>query len=97
MDILENMMELNIQYQFILTKSMIFFDRIKYLIMLKINIPYVYFHKYAKIKVNSDDSDDLPLKKAVIMHNNIIFIKSVFNENHKHYFYKVYLEKCSYI
>ena len=61
MDILENMMELNIQYQFILTKSMIFFDRIKYLIMLKINIPYVYFHKYAKIKVNSDD--DLPLKK----------------------------------
>ena len=61
MNILENMMELNIQYQFILTKSMIFFDRIKYLIMLKINIPYVYFHKYAKIKVNSDD--DLPLKK----------------------------------
>ena len=40
---------------------MIFFDRIKYLIMLKINIPYVYFHKYAKFKVNSDD--DLPLKK----------------------------------
>ena len=77
-----------------------FFDRIKYLIMLKINIPYVYFHKYAKIKVNSDnsdDSDDLPLKKEVIMHNVIIFIKSVFNENHKHYFYKVYLEKCSYI
>ena len=38
-----------------------FFDGIKYLIMLKINIPYVYFHKYAKIKVNSDD--DLPLQK----------------------------------
>ena len=29
--------------------------------MLKINIPYVYFHKHAKIEVNSDD--DLPLKK----------------------------------
>ena len=55
------------------------FDRITYLIMLKSNISDVFSNKYKKIKTNSDD--DLPLEKALNMHNIVIFIKTVFNEN----------------
>ena len=48
--------------------------------MLKSNISDGYFHKYTKIKINSDD--DLTLEKAINMHNVVILIKSVLNENH---------------
>ena len=47
--------------------------------MLKSNISDDYFHKYTKIKINSDD---LTLEKAINMHNVVILIKSVLNENH---------------
>ena len=53
-----------------------FFDRIRYLIMLKSNISYVVSHKYTEIKINS--IDDLPLEKAITMHNVIMIIKLVF-------------------
>ena len=38
-----------------------------------------------KIKINADDH--LPLQKTITMHNVTILIKSVFNENHNHYYY----------
>ena len=47
-----------------------FLDKIRYLIMLKSNISYVVSHKYTEIKINS--IDDLPLEKAITMHNVII-------------------------
>ena len=42
--------------------------------MFKINILDVYSHKYAKIKINSDD--DLPLEKTINMQNIVILIKT---------------------
>ena len=53
-----------------------FFDKIRYLIMLKSNISYVVSHKYTEIKINS--IDDLPLEKAITMYNVIMLIKLVF-------------------
>ena len=46
-----------------------------------------------KIKIDSDD--DLPLEKTLHMHIVIILSKSVFNEDYNHYYYQVFLEKCS--
>ena len=48
------------------------FDRIRYLIMIKCKISDVYFHKYAKIKINWDD--DLPLEKMINIHNVVMLI-----------------------
>ena len=59
-------------------------------ITLKSNISDIYSHKYTKIKINSDD--DLFLEKTKTTHFVVILIKSVFNENHNHYYYKVFLE-----
>ena len=70
------------------------FDRIRLLIRFKSSIKYVDSHNYAKIKIDSDD--DLPLKKTLTMHNVVILIKSVFNKNQNHYYYNIFLEKCSY-
>ena len=30
------------------------------------------------------------------LHNFMTFIKSVFNKNQNHYYYNIFLEKCSY-
>ena len=67
------------------------FDRIRCLIRLKTNISSIYSHKI-RIKIDSDD--DLPLEKTINMHNALIIFRSLFNENHNHYYYKVFLEKC---
>ena len=46
--------------------------------------------------------DILLCKKAefqtfmIIKKQNVVILKSVFNENHNHCYYKVFLEKCSY-
>ena len=58
---------------------------IRYPIGLKSGITYVDSHDYTKIKIDSDD--DLPLKEIVNFHNVVIFIRSVFNENHNWYYY----------
>ena len=69
------------------------FDRFRYLILLKCAISYVASYNYAKIKIDLDG--DLPLEKALSLHN-VIIVKSVFDKNHNQYFYKTFLEKCSY-
>ena len=67
------------------------FDRIRYVITLQRNISDVSSHKYIKATINS--YDDLHLEK---MHNVIILIKAFFGKNIIIYFYKMFLEKCSY-
>ena len=39
---------------------------------------------------------DLPLERTLNVHNVLIRIKLVFNENYNHYYYQVFLEKYSY-
>ena len=50
-------------------------------------------YNYAKIKIDSHDS--LPLEKTSTLHNVIILIKLVFNKYQTHYYYNIFLEKCS--
>ena len=54
---------------------------------MKSRITYVFSHNSAKIKIDSDD--DLPLEVS------LIHIKSVLNENQNHYYYNIFLGKCS--
>ena len=61
--------------------------------MLRDNISDISSHKYSKIKINSDD--DLHLGKTITMDYVIILSKFVFNENHNHYYYQLFLEKFS--
>ena len=49
--------------------------------------------KYVKIKFNSDV--DLPLKKALEIHNMVIVVRSVFHGD-KRYYPQVFLEECLY-
>ena len=70
------------------------YDRIRYLISLKSGITYISSHYFAKIKVDSYGS--LPIKKILTLNNVIIHIKSVLNKDKSHYYYKIFLEKCSY-
>ena len=55
---------------------------------------YIFFHYFAKIKVDSYDS--LPIEKILTLHNVIKLIKSLLNKDKNHYYYKTFLEKCSY-
>ena len=60
----------------------------------KSGITYISSHYFAKMKVDSYDS--LPIEKRLNLHNVIIHIKSVLNTDKNHYYYKIFLEKCSY-
>ena len=70
------------------------YDKIRYLISIKTGITYIISCYFAKIKV--DSYDYLPIEKTFSLHNVIIDIKSVLNKNKNHYYYKIFLEKCSY-
>ena len=70
------------------------YDRIRYLISLKSSITYIFSHYFAKIKVDSYDS--LSIEKIFTFHNVVILITSVLNKDKNHYYYKIFLEKCSY-
>ena len=68
--------------------------RIRYVTSIKSCITYIFFHYFAKIKVNSYDY--LPIEKILTLHNVRILIKSVLNKDKNHYYFKIFLEKCSY-
>ena len=70
------------------------YNRIRYLISLKSSITCVFSHCYVKIKVDSYDS--LPIEKGLNVHNVIILNKSIFNKDQNHYYYDIFLKKCSY-
>ena len=69
------------------------FHGMRCFIRWKSNISSVYSHN-TKIKIDFDD--DLPLAKAITMHNIVLLIKSAFNEYYNQYHYQVFLEKYSY-
>ena len=69
------------------------FDRIGYFISLKSAITIYFFSLFWKNQVDSHDF--LPIEKSLTLHNVIILIKSVINKVKNHYFYKIFLEKCS--
>ena len=66
----------------------------RYFIGVKTGITYVISHNYGKIKV--DSSDSLPLEKTLSLHNNIMFIKSVFNKDKNNHYYDIFLGYGSY-
>ena len=70
------------------------YNRIRYLIIQKSGITYIFSHTFAKIKVDSYDS--LPIEKRLSLHNVIMRIKSVLNKVKNYCYYKIFLEKCSY-
>ena len=70
------------------------YNSIRYLIGEKSVITYVISHNYAKIK--SDLYNPLPLEKTLIFRDVIILIKKVLTKNQNHYYYNIFLEKCSY-
>ena len=70
------------------------YNRIRYLIFLKIGITYVFHHCYAKIKV--DFFNSLSIEKTLTLQNVIIHINSALNKDQNHYYYNAFLEKCSY-
>ena len=67
-------------------------DKIRYLVSLKSNTTHIYFHYFAKIKV--DSFDYLPIKKTMTLRDVMIFIKSVLNKDKNDYYYEIFLEKC---
>ena len=52
-----------------------------------------YDEKYTKIKFNLDN--DLPLNKAIEIHNATIVVWAVFHENNR-YYPQVFLDECLY-
>ena len=68
--------------------------RIRYLIRLKSSITYIFSHYFAKIKVDSYCS--FPIEETLTLYDVIIIFKSVLNKDKKHYYYEIFLGKCSY-
>ena len=66
----------------------------RYLIMLKSNFWDVYYDKYTKIKIDSDDT--LTLEKTLNIENLVTLTKSVFNKNQNHYYCETLLEPFLY-
>ena len=63
-------------------KYVAIYNRISYLISLKSGIAYISPHNFAKIKVDCYYS--LPIKKIMTLHNVIIHIKLVLNNDKNH-------------
>ena len=72
----------------IIALNIIVFDRIWYAIMFERNVSDVHSHKYANIKINSNE--DFLLEKTLNMHNLVIVVKYVFNKNHNHCYYNFF-------
>ena len=70
------------------------YNRIRNLIGIKGGNTYVVSYSY--VKINVDSYDYLLLENILILHNVIILIKSVFNENQNHYYHKIILGKGYY-
>ena len=64
------------------------------LLVIILLLVMVFFHNYARIKIDSYNS--LPVEHILTLHNVIILIKSVLNEYQNHYYYNMLLEKCLY-
>ena len=69
------------------------YNRIGYLISLESSITYVFLTILRKLKLIAMIL--LPIEKILTLYNVIILIKSVINKSKNHYYYKIFLEKCS--
>ena len=69
------------------------YNRIGYLISLESSITYVFLTILRKLKLIAMIL--LPIEKILTLYNVIILIKSVLNKSKNHYYYKIFLEKCS--
>ena len=72
----------------------IIYNRIRDIISPKSSITYIFSNYYLEIKVDSYDS--LPIEKILTLHDAVILIKSVLNNDKNHYYYKIFLEKFPY-
>ena len=70
------------------------YKSIRYLVSLKSDITYIFSCYYEKINV--DFYDYLPIEKILTLHDVIILVKSALNKDQNYYYYKIFLEKCSY-
>ena len=68
------------------------YNRIRYLIIQKRRIHMIFSHNFAIILMILY----LPLEEILTLHDVIILFKSILNKNQNHYYYKAFLEKCSY-
>ena len=87
----KNILVYDISYKSLIgaKKLRIWFNKVSEFMM-----EFMFFsYNYAKIKIDSYDS--LPLEKTSTLHNVIILIKLVFNKYQTHYYYNIFLEKCS--
>ena len=66
-------------------------NKIRYFIGQKIDITYVIFHNYARVKIDSYDS--LPLEKTLNLRNIIMLIRSVFDADQNRDYYNIFSEK----
>ena len=69
------------------------YNKIGYLISLESSITYVFLTILRKLKLIAMIL--LPIEKILTLYNVIILIKSVLNKSKNHYYYKIFLEKCS--
>ena len=58
---------------------------------ISLSITYIFSHHFAKIK----NYDSLTMAKRLTLRNVIILIKWVLNKDKNHYYYTIFLEKCS--
>ena len=73
---------------------MTLFTRELDLMSQKSGITYIFSYYFAKMKV--DFCYSLPIEKILTLNNVIMHIKSILNKDKNQYYYKIFLEKCSY-
>ena len=69
------------------------YDGTNYLVLLG---PEKYDAIYNKIRYLITLKVGIAYRKVLILHNVVTLIKSVLNKDKNHYYYKKFLEKCSY-
>ena len=91
MELLKFMVELDIKHCLAVKIMTLLLTELK---SLKSGIACIFCRYFEKIKIHFNDS--FPIKKILNLHNVIILTKSVLNKDKTHYYYQIFLEKCSY-
>ena len=68
------------------------YNRIRCLISLKKQYHICFFSLLHEV----DSYDPLSIEETLTLHNALILIKSVLNQNQNHYYFNIFLEKFSY-
>ena len=62
----------------------------------KLDILLAISHIFFLSVLQKSKLDSLLIEKILTLHNVIIYIKSVLNKDKNHYYYRMFLEECSY-